>query len=256
MAFITFMSPNLSTPRHREADIDLYVSRDSNLTNLEPAVLDAAFRSTGRGGTEYITFDDAKVGKDEVFYIGVKSEDQMAAEFGLVGLSTDNANGFTDEGNLLMMPMPAIIPDGSAANPGGVSVFGIYTGMPYDTVRKVTATSIIHHEEVGDLWGQLSHNRDAVVLNNHTLAELVTGKPYPTDFVFIYDDESVPASVMPGSIPTDGPGSLNDFKWQPAMGVWQFDIVDSALSFTGLVQHLNVNRGCNSRFKPDRRSWH
>ncbi|MEO1862497.1 MAG: S8 family serine peptidase, partial [Verrucomicrobiia bacterium] len=91
VAFITFMSPNLSTPRHREADIDLYVSRDSNLTNLEPAVLDAAFRSTGRGGTEYITFDDAKVGKDEVFYIGVKSEDQMAAEFGLVGLSTDNA---------------------------------------------------------------------------------------------------------------------------------------------------------------------
>ena len=97
VAFITFMAPNLSTPRSREADIDLYVSRDSNLTNLEPAVLDAAFRSTGRGGTEYITFDDAKVGKDEVFYIGVKSEDQMAAEFGLVGLSTDNANGFMDE---------------------------------------------------------------------------------------------------------------------------------------------------------------
>ena len=241
VAFITFMSPNLSRPRHREADIDMYVSRDSNLTNLEPAVLDVAFRSTGRGGTEYITFDDAKVGKDEVFYIGVKSEDQMAAEFGLVGLSTDNANGFMDNGNLLMMPMPAIIPDGSAANPGGVSVFGIYTGMPYDTVRKVTATSIIHHEEVGDLWGQLSHNRDAVVLNNHTLAELVTGKPYPTDFVFIYDDESVLASIMPGSIPTDGPGSLNDFKWQPATGVWQFDMVDSALSFTGLVEHLNVN---------------
>ncbi len=239
VAFITFMSPNLSTPRHREADIDLYVSRDSNLTNLEPAVLDAAFRSTGRGGTEYITFDDAKVGKDEVFYIGVKSEDQMAAEFGLVGLSTDNANGFMDNGNLLMMPMPAIIPDGSAANPGGVSVFGIYTGMPYDTVRKVTATSIIHHEEVGDLWGQLSHDRDGVVLNNHTLAELVTGKPYPTDFVFIYDDDLL--NPMPTTIPTDGPGSLNDFKWQPAMGVWQFNMVDSALSFTGLVEHLNVN---------------
>jgi len=263
VAFITFMSPNLSTPRHREADIDLYVSRDSNLANLEPAVLDAAFHSTGRGGTEYITFDDAKVGKDEVFYIGVKSEDQMAAEFGLVGLSTDNANGFMDDGNLLMMPMPAIIPDGAAANPGGVSMFGIYTGMPYDTVRKVTATSIIHHEEVGDLWGQLSHNRDAVVLNNHTLAEAVTGKPYPTDFVFIYDDELVPASIMPESIPTDGPGSLNDFKWQPAMGVWQLDMVDSALSFTGLVEHLNVhvdaipnlsligNRGIDVHLDPD-----
>jgi subtilisin-like proprotein convertase family protein len=238
VAFITFMTPNLSTPRFRDADIDLYVSRDANLTNLEPAVLDAAFRSTGRGGTEYVIFDDAKVGKDEVFYIGVKSEDQMAAEFGLVGLSTDNASGFMDDGSLLMMPMPAIIPDGSAANPGGVSMFGIYTGMPYDYVRKVTATSIIHHEEVGDLWGQLSHDRDGVVLNNHTLAELVTGKPYPTDFVFIYDDDLV--NPMPTSIPTDGPGSLNDFKWQPAMGVWQFNMVDSALSFTGLVEHLNV----------------
>ena len=91
VAFITFMSPNLSTPRHREADIDLYVSRDSNLTNLASAVLDAAFRSTGRGGTEYITFDDAKVDKSEVFYIGVKSEDQMAAEFGQSVVVQDDA---------------------------------------------------------------------------------------------------------------------------------------------------------------------
>ncbi len=239
VAFITFMSPNLSTPRHRAADIDLYVSRDSNLTNLEPAVLDAAFRSTDRGGTEYVIFDDAKVGKDEVFYIGVKSEDQMAAEFGLVGLSTDNANGFLgDDGTIYMLPLPAVIPDGSAANPGGVSIFGVYPGMPYDYVRKVTATSIIHHEEVGDLWGQLSHDRDAVVLNNHTLFEGTTSDPYPTDFVFIYDDELEPSRIMPTSIPTDGPGSLNDFKWQPAMGVWQFDMVDSALTFTGLVERL------------------
>ena len=241
VAFITFMPPNLSSPRHREADIDLYVSRDSNLTNLEPAVLDAAFRSTERGGTEFITFDDAKVDESEVFYIAVKSEDQMAAEYGLVGLSTDNANGFSDDdGNIYMLPIPAVIPDGSAANPGGVSIFGVYTGTPYDYVRKVTATSIIHHEEVGDLWGQLSHNRNAVVLNNHTLAEPVTGKPYPTDFVFVYDDELDSSRIMPGSIPTDGPGSLNDFQWEPAMGVWQLDMVDSALTFTGLVEHLNV----------------
>ena len=239
VAFITFMSPNLSTPRHRDADVDLYVSRDSNLTNLEPAVLDAAFRSTDRGGTEYVIFDDAKVGKDEVFYIGVKSEDQMAAEFGLVGLSTDNANGFLDDdGNIYMLPLPAVIPDGSAANPGGVSIFGVYTGMPYDYVRKVTTTSIIHHEEVGDLWGQLSHDRDAVVLNDHTLFEGTTSNPYPTDFVFIYDDD--PDATGQSSRATDGPGSLNDFKWQPAMGVWQFDMVDSALTFTGLVEHLNV----------------
>ena len=90
------------------------------------------------------------------------------------------------------------------------------------------------------MWGQLSHNRNAVVLNNHTLAEPVTGKPYPTDFVFVYDDELDSSRIMPGSIPTDGPGSLNDFQWEPAMGVWQLDMVDSALTFTGLVEHLNL----------------
>ncbi|MBC8243645.1 MAG: S8 family serine peptidase, partial [Verrucomicrobia bacterium] len=234
VAFITFMPPNLSTPRSREADIDLYVSRDPALLDLDPSVLDAAFRSTERGGTEFVTFDDAKVADDEVFYIGVKSEDQMAAEYGLVGLSTDDPNGFMDpDGNLTMMPLPAIIPDGSASNPGGVSVFGIYAGMPYDYVRKVTASSTIFHQEIGDLWGQLSHVRDAVVLNNHTLADPLPGEPYPTDFLFQYDDDDNPSRVTPGSIFTDGPGSLNDFKWQPAMGVWQVDMVDSALAFTG-----------------------
>ena len=68
---------------------------------------------------------------------------------------------------------------------------------------------------------------------------------------------------MPTTIPTDGPGSLNDFKWQPAMGVWQFNMVDSALSFTGLVERLNVtvdaipnlsligNRGIDVHLDPD-----
>ena len=242
VAFITFMPPNLSDPRQREADIDLYVSRDPNLTNLEPAVLDAAFRSTDRGGSEYITFDDAKVGKDEVFYIGVKSEDQMAAEFGLVGLSSSSPfGGFNNGGNLNMMPLPGIIPDGSAADPGGVSIFGIYVGQPYDYVRKVTAVSTIYHQEIGDLWGQLSHNQNAVVLNNHTLAYPLPNQPYPTNFVFQYDDDpDVVSDETSGIVRTDGPGSLNDFNWEPAMGVWQLDMVDSAMSFTGVVHNLSL----------------
>jgi len=242
VAFITFMPPNLSNPRHREADIDLYVSRDRNLTNLEPAALDAAFRSTDRGGSEYITFEDAKVAKDEVFYIGVKSEDQMAAEFGLIGLSSSSPfGGFDNGGNLNMMPLPGIIPDGSAADPGGVSIFGIYVGQPYDYVRKVTAVSTIYHQEIGDLWGQLSHNRNGVVLNNHTLAYPLPNQPYPTNFLFQYDDDlDMVSDVTTGIVRTDGPGSLNDFKWEPAMGVWQLDMVDSAMSFTGVVHNLSL----------------
>ena len=109
VAFITFMPPNLSDPRQRDADIDLYVSRDPKLMDLDPDVLDEAFRSTDRGGSEYITFEDAKVSNDEVFYIGVKSEDQMAAEFGLVGLSSSTPfGGFNNDGNLNMMPLPGV----------------------------------------------------------------------------------------------------------------------------------------------------
>ena len=244
VAFITFMPPNLSAPRQREADIDLYVSRDPKITTLDPAVLGAAFKSTGRAGSEYITFDDAKVGKDEVFYIGVKSEDQMAAEFGIVGLSSSSPFGGLDNGGRLnMMPLPGVIPDGSASDPGGVSIFGIYVGQPYESVRKVTAVSSIYHQEIGDLWGQLSHNRNSVVLNDHTLADPLPNEPYPTDFVFQYDDDlDMPQGYRDsaGVLFTDGPGSLNDFKWEPAMGVWQLDMIDSAMSFTGVVQNLSL----------------
>ena len=244
VAFITFMPPNLSAPRQREADIDLYVSRDPKITTLDPTVLGAAFKSTGRAGSEYITFDDAKVGKDEVFYIGVKSEDQMAAEFGIVGLSSSSPFGGLDNGGRLnMMPLPGVIPDGSASDPGGVSIFGIYVGQPYESVRKVTAVSSIYHQEIGDLWGQLSHNRNAVVLNDHTLADPLPNEPYPTDFVFQYDDDlDIPQDYRDsaGVLFTDGPGSLNDFKWEPAMGVWQLDMIDSAMSFTGVVQNLSL----------------
>ena len=54
-ACITFMPPNLSDPRQRDADIDLYVSRDPKLMDLDPDVLDEAFRSTDRGGSEYLS---------------------------------------------------------------------------------------------------------------------------------------------------------------------------------------------------------
>src|SRR6185503_11755442 len=51
VAFITFIPPNLSRPRNLDADIDLYVSRDGRLTNLEPTVIANSFKSLNRGGT-------------------------------------------------------------------------------------------------------------------------------------------------------------------------------------------------------------
>src|SRR6185295_11281597 len=99
VAFITFLPPDLSIPRigtretdldnatRIEADIDLYVSTDPSLTNLNPTAIAAAFQSRSRGGTETIVFSNAP--PNQVYYVGVKSEDQMGAEYGFLGVSSE-----------------------------------------------------------------------------------------------------------------------------------------------------------------------
>src|SRR4029077_16559844 len=90
--FLTFLPATIALPRggvtetngptnatRLEADIDLYVSRDHGLTNLDPAVLAGAEMSLSRGGTETIVYSNATPG---MYYIGVKSESQEAAEYG------------------------------------------------------------------------------------------------------------------------------------------------------------------------------
>jgi hypothetical protein len=59
VAFTTFMPPNLSLPRVREADIDLYVSAQSGLTNLDTNVLAAAWKGLKRSGTESVIITNA-----------------------------------------------------------------------------------------------------------------------------------------------------------------------------------------------------
>ena len=83
-AFLTFVPPNIALPRmgvfahsldnasRGEADIDMYVSRDPNLTNLSPSAIAAADKSQGRGGSETIVYSNATPG---IYYVGVKSED-------------------------------------------------------------------------------------------------------------------------------------------------------------------------------------
>src|SRR5262249_34216527 len=72
VAFVTFTPPELAVPRmgvtnvdnpdnatRPEADIDLYVSTDAQLTNLSPIALFSADKSVGRGGTEFIVYSNA-----------------------------------------------------------------------------------------------------------------------------------------------------------------------------------------------------
>jgi len=230
VAFITFMPPNLARARNIEADIDLYVSKNPKFLDLEPAVMDAAFKSVTREGTESIVFTNAAIG--DIFYIGVRSEDQQAAEYGLVGLSSDTPFDRDDNGDRILQgfPIRAIIPDGSADNPGSVQIFAI--GIAPNTIQKVIVTNLISHSNMGDLIGILSHGRDSVVLNNHTLEGNITGTN-----LYIYDDSFFP---VPFSQRTDGPGSLSAFEGSLSSGVWMLNMVDNSISQTGRVESLTI----------------
>ena len=242
VAIFTFYSPELSLPRVREADIDLYVTRSSvgptagNLLVLDPNEVALSAKSTGRGGTELVVFTNAQ--PDEVFYIGVKSEDQQAAQFNIYAASSDKSFSERDSSNNIVasvFPVPAPIPDGSPDAPGGTNLFAVVY-EPDVLVQRVYVTNILYHEEAGDLIGVLHHadttdgSEAAVTLNNH--------RTWNGLDISVYDDSDEGDLLY--AVPPDGPGTLRGFVGQHAFGVWQYDISDNALFHTGLVQELTL----------------
>ncbi|PYI82142.1 MAG: hypothetical protein DME26_18610, partial [Verrucomicrobia bacterium] len=229
VAIITFLPPDLSRPRFSEADIDLYVSRDSGLTNLDPAVIASASKSLSRGGTEAVVFSNSTQGA--VYYIGVKSEDQQGANFGLFAIASQFPFGSRDaDGNLVLQGVPSglDIPDGSPDRPRAALVFAI--GVDPVNVRRVVVENTITHESGGDLLGNLSHEQKFAVLNNH--------RAFMGRQTFIYDDSN--QGDIRFSQPVDGPGSLRDFLGTKAAGVWQLTMVDNAPTQTGRVDNLTL----------------
>jgi subtilisin-like proprotein convertase family protein len=265
-AFITY-NPNapepdtLSVPREgvfagspenasRDADIDLYVSTDPTLTNLNPVAISNAVvlgqiggppganfagASLGPGSTEFVVDTNAWSRTPNVYYIGVKSEDQMSAEYGFISIfsqlpfSQQNANGQTVYG----VPVPANIPDGSPKVPGKAYVFGLAI-YPMQ-VGEVTVSNVITHQNFGDLIGTLTLNGSHPdVLNNHDSLPNPPGPYYLT-----YDDSA--GGGIAGSRPSDGPGSLIGFTGRQAIGVWMLTEVDDSLTQTGMVDSLTLN---------------
>jgi subtilisin-like proprotein convertase family protein len=234
-AFLTFLPPTLSEPRmgvlqsdpnnatRFEADIDLYVTTDINLLNLDPTAIANAQKSLGRGGTETIVLSNATPG---VYFIGVKSEDQQAAEFGFLGVFSLHPFANQDkDGNLLLRGFPnfAAIPDGTPEHPGGTHIFAV-APQPI-TVRRVIVTNNITHELVSDLFGRMDHGRDFVVLNNHS------GQGGVTNVSFIYNDSS--QHDIPFAQHTDGPGTLGNFSSKQGAGQWMLTMVDNAPGHVG-----------------------
>jgi subtilisin family serine protease/subtilisin-like proprotein convertase family protein len=245
-AFLTFHPINLSLPRlgvdqtnlanttRAEADIDLYVSTNPGLTNLDPVALAGAAKVLGRCGTGALVYSNVAPGA--LYYVGVKAEDQEAAEYAFMGVFSLLPFGQQDQnGSWLLrgINLPAVIPDGTAARPGVTNVVAI-APAPI-AVRRVVVTNELWHKSFSDLFGTLSHGQKSAVLHNHSLPP---GGPTPYEYTYIYEDNG--EGDIPGAQHTDSPGSLRNFVGEQGMGVWLLTLADNAPGHTGLVEKLTI----------------
>lgn len=217
-AFLTYAPVPLSVGSgSNAADVDLYVSQDSALTNLDPAAVAAADKSLSRGGTETIVYSNANPGP---YYIAVKSESQGGGEFGLAAVFSEEPFAQADpQDNQLLRGFPAtgLIPAGSSRVPGSASFFAICPSPA--PVHRVIMTNQLTHPQLSDLVGTLAHQGVAAELLNH--APPAAG----VEQVFIYDDSGEGDTA--GSQTSDGPGRLSDFAGQPGLGQWQWNIAST-----------------------------
>jgi subtilisin-like proprotein convertase family protein len=240
-AFVTFLAPTLavldlnsddgSVPSQTvrpDADIDLYVSQDPGLINLDPIAVAQADKSLGRGGAEAIVYTNAS---PCVYYIGVKSESQEAAQYGLIAMMSELPFSQADDsGNLILrgVPAPAPIPDGTPERPGRGYVVAVAPGpVP---VHRVIVTNTITHEMMSDLTGTLTHLGTRVVLNNHSTNQAVV------DMTFIYDDSG--QGDVPGGQAPAGPGTLRSFAGQDGGGQWLLTQTDTVPDHVGTDDSL------------------
>ena len=234
VVFLTFPVGNLSRGRTNGPDVDLYVSRDPQLLNLNPEAVAAADKSTTRGGNELLFYLNQPVSDDNVFYVGVKSEDHQAGEYGFIGISTDEPLFATDGSGLqpFTIPLGNTVPDGTPAEPG-VQTYLAISIIP-DPIRSLTVSTTKTHENFPDLLSELSFNAQGVVLQNHTPLNGLEGG---VGVVTTYDDAGF---GQPGLTPSDGPGSLINFLGFPGGGVWFLNTVDNTLGNTGSVDNFTL----------------
>ena len=238
---VGFLQPNRANPPiprfTNQTDLDLYVSQLPGLTNLDPVAIAASDRSVKRGGDELIVYTNAIPGG--VYYVGVKSEDQQAADYSFIALASQTPFSTLDSnGNQVVQGFPVEIPEGPPDSPGSTTVVAIAI-MPM-TIQRVVVETTITHENIGDLLGNLSHTDDEtgqdtfVVLNNHT----TNNGPAWVNQSVTYDDSQ--QGDIPDAQHSDGPGELSDFSGAQAFGVWYFDVTDNALQHTGRVDALTI----------------
>jgi subtilisin-like proprotein convertase family protein len=246
-AFATFLAQTLAVPRmgptnyilpeeatRVESDIDMFVSKDPALLQMDPAALTAADKSLKRLGTELVAYTNAA--QNDVYYVGIHSEDRQAGEYAFFGVFSELPFSQSDSNGVLVrgINVPANIPDGTPDKPGGAMVIGI--ALQEITMRRVIVTNTISHENGADLFGVLNHDRVNVVLNNHSCQENPATLSCFTNFSYVYEDNG--ENDIAGSRHTDGPGSLTDYMGSQGQGIWLLTEVDNSLGSTGRVDNL------------------
>ena len=176
-----------------------------------------------------------------VYYIGVKSEDQMASEYAFIPIFTRIPFGQVNgNGDLIVngLNVPVDIPDGSPARPQSAYIFAI---APQEMqIGRVIVTNTIQHQNFGDLVGVIAHgdnagNQTAVVLNQH---DEPASPPPPGPYTMVYDDSG--QNDIAGSQPSDGPGSLQNYVGQEALGIWILTETDNSQTQVGSVQNFTL----------------
>ncbi len=257
-AFITFLPNTASIPREGvladsdanstrpEADIDLFVTTDSSLTNLNPLTISNCINGApvnmsiggvfngaalSRGGSEFVVDTNSTPG--QIYYVGVKSEDQMASEYAFLSefsnipFSQLNSNG--DE-TVTFYPSPVNIPDGNSVHAGFTNAIGL--AIYPITIQRVVATNILAQQNVGDLTISLNH--PTVAVGSTSVVLLSHDSPNaPGVYTNIYDDSGQGDIV--GSQPSDGPGSLQTYATQEGSGIWIMHSTDNTPGFAGSI---------------------
>ena len=257
-AFVTFSPDTLAIPRmgvladsdanstRPQADVDVFVSSDPTLTNLNPVVISNCVHgaqigasaggvfngaSLSRGGIEFVV--DTNSAQGQVYFVGVQSEDREGSEYDFLPVFSKqpfSQTGTNGDETVNGVPVPMDIPDGSPQHPGSAFIFAL--ALDQMVVQNVIVTNVLMHQNIGDLIGVLSFNGTSVVLNNH---DSLPNPPGP--YTFVYDDSQNP---VPGSQPSDGPGSLNSFTGQQALGAWILTETDDSLTQTGSIQNFSM----------------
>ncbi len=236
VVFAIFNPPNLSVSRVIDADLDMYVSRDADLLLLDSKVMVSTntFKSLGRQGEELAVFTNGL--PTDIFYVAIKSEDQMAGEFSLLGLSTDEAlekEGPDGSRLLTGLPINVVVPDGTPGRPKAGIMIAV--GLSPSRIMRASVDATFQHQLLGDLVGHLKHGTRSMILNNHTL----NNGDFQGRINIVYND-SLMTNGLTNSVFSDGPGSLNDFVGQRLSGAWILTEIDNAKGHTGRVETMTI----------------